>query len=281
MTMEITHLTRDDIENALRLSKQAGWNQCRADWRRLVDLYPDQCFAGVVNGELVATSTLATYGGAVGWVGMILVDENHRRQGYGTQLLDRALMEAEKRNTDVVGLDATTAGKPLYRDREFKTVGEINRWSGIIHPPQEARAVTAEASEDNETLYEFDAAVCGIDRSALLRHLLSSSDVTGLIRESSEVVRGYAIVRPGRTHWQIGPVVSMDRETAAELFAAAADHVGDDSVLVDAVADDATTALFQKFGLTVQRSLSRMIRHDERDILNAPHVIATAGFEWG
>ena len=279
--MDIRQLRHEDIEDAMRLAEAAGWNQCRADWKRLVDLHSERCFAGIVDDELVATSTLATYGDVVGWVGMMLVDEDHRRRGYGTRLLDRALAAAEQRDIDVVGLDATTAGKPLYQDRDFETVDEIDRWSGTIHGSQEAAAVTTGAAVNDEAICRFDAAVCGVDRSDLLRHLLSSSNVTGLLHERTEGVRGYAIVRPGRTHWQIGPVVAADHETATSLLAATADHVGDDPVFVDAVADDATATLLREAGLMVERSLSRMTRHGARDPLNSHRVVATAGFEWG
>lgn len=62
--MEIRHLTTADVPAALELVKQAGWNQVSADWHRLLDLEPDGCFGGYVDGDLVATTTLCTYDGS-------------------------------------------------------------------------------------------------------------------------------------------------------------------------------------------------------------------------
>lgn len=72
----------DDIDDATCLSTQANWNQTSGDWRRLVALAPDSCYGGWIDDDLVVTATVVTYDGAVGWIGMVLVDENPRRRGY-------------------------------------------------------------------------------------------------------------------------------------------------------------------------------------------------------
>src|SRR5437660_1609204 len=100
----IDPLNEGDIPDAVRLSTQAGWNQIDADWRRLLAVWPGYCFAGRMNGRLVATVTLATYGAAVGWVGMLLVDEEHRGRGYGIAMLDAALAAADAAAVATVGL---------------------------------------------------------------------------------------------------------------------------------------------------------------------------------
>jgi len=99
--MEIDRLTPADIPAALRLSTQAGWNQLEADWRRLIGLWPDGCFAGRVDGHLVATATLATYRPSTAWVGMVLVDESQRGQGYGGAIMDHVIAEADRPHVHV------------------------------------------------------------------------------------------------------------------------------------------------------------------------------------
>src|SRR5687768_10315056 len=97
--LKVDRLSESDIDAALRLSTAAGWNQLGADWRRLIDLWPQFCLAGRVDGALVATATLAVYpqtaaglhASPVGWVGMILVDPAHRRRGYGGAMFDAVL----------------------------------------------------------------------------------------------------------------------------------------------------------------------------------------------
>src|SRR5688572_1129553 len=125
--MQIDLLTSSDLAAALRLSTLAGWNQIEQDWRRLIELYPDSCFAGRVDGQLVATTTLATYGLQTGWVGMVLVDPDHRHRGHATAMMHRVLEHAERRNITTLGLDASDEGRPLYLKLGFRDVAPIHR----------------------------------------------------------------------------------------------------------------------------------------------------------
>src|ERR1700712_5694831 len=82
-----------DLPAALQLSTRAGWGQLEADWRRLLDLWPQLCLAGRLGGGLIATATVAQYE-TNGWIGMILVDETRRGMGVGGAMFDAALQAA-------------------------------------------------------------------------------------------------------------------------------------------------------------------------------------------
>jgi hypothetical protein len=44
-TTTVRLLTAHDIPQALELSSGAGWNQTSEDWRTLIELEPESCFA--------------------------------------------------------------------------------------------------------------------------------------------------------------------------------------------------------------------------------------------
>lgn len=278
--MRIRRLDRDDLDAAFALSTQAGWNQLRPDWRRLLDLYPEGCFGGTVDGDLVATTTVATYDGAVSWIGMVLVDEAHRRQGYGSAIFEHALAETLDADVPVVGLDATDFGRPLYRESGFLDAAPIARWCGELDAVAPPTGVD-ELGPGRADVHDLDRRVCGVDRSELLDALLAETGTAGFVREADGTVRGYAILRPGRDHWQLGPVVADRRADAEQLLGAAAAHLGTDTVLVDAVRTDDTDELLSAAGLEVQRTLSRMYRGSEELALWDDAVWAAAGFELG
>ena len=50
-------LALDDLDDALRLSTVAGWNQRTDDWRMLLRLAPAGAFAAVLDARVVGTST--------------------------------------------------------------------------------------------------------------------------------------------------------------------------------------------------------------------------------
>lgn len=113
-----------------------GWLEPdRGRLPRVLELFPDTCFAGWVDYDLVATSMLATYQDRVGWIGIVLVDENHRRQGYGSAVFERALETGGDADLDVVGLDATDAGRPVYNNYGFKRTSGIDRWRDELVVP--------------------------------------------------------------------------------------------------------------------------------------------------
>lgn len=254
--MEIDRLAATDIDDAWRLSRQAGWNQTRDDWRRLLELFPEGCFAGRIDGELIATSAIAVYDGTVGWIGMVLVEAEHRRHGYGSAVFERALAAGHKRDLETIGLDATDAGAAVYETYGFEPVVGIDRWSGTPSRPAEFGCGGVRESNAVEEIGAVDTAHVGVDRRVLLGHLIGSRGTTALVRGSGEeTINGYAIIRPGRGRPHVGPLLADSRTDAAALLSA--------------------------FGFEVQRRLRRMTHDDPRPALTNDGIFAAAGFEWG
>ncbi|MWG33830.1 GNAT family N-acetyltransferase [Halomarina oriensis] len=274
--MDIRLLTDADVDGALRLSTQANWNQTATDWRRLIALAPDACYGGWVDGDLVATATVVSYAGAVGWVGMVLVDEAHRRRGYGSAMFERALDDALDDGLRV-GLDATADGRTVYRQYGFENVAPIVRWSGAVEPTAETGDV--EPVDDSDRIAAFDRRACGTDRRDLLARLLAEEGAVGLVRGQGSELNGYAVLRPGRERAQLGPLVATDRETCAALLSAAASRFG--ALIVDSLADGAMDGTFRGHGLRPERDLTRMVHGNPAEVLMGETVVAAAGFELG
>lgn len=278
MSLQTSHLRSEDLLEAHELSTAVGWNQTREDWRRLRDLFPQSCFCGHVDGELVATSTLATYGNQLGWVGMVLVDPDHRRKGYGSTMFKEALDCGLAANLDIVGLDATDAGREVYDAYGFERVGGIDRLRGAIQPPD---VDTSSASVTNiDAVVAFDSGRSGTNREHLFKHLYDAKTVTCLRVPAAGELRGFAAVRPGRTCPQVGPIVVSDGNALEDLLAAVGAHV-EGEVVVDALDRDQFRGLLKGAGLSVSRSLHRMTHEGATPALDGPGVVAATGFEWG
>src|SRR6185503_15490799 len=127
--INIRLLFESDIPAAMRLKEAAGWNQTEADWRRLLSLEPNGCFAAVNDGRLVGTTTTTTYGNELAWIGMVLVDPQERRQGVATRLMKVAI-DYLKDRVATVKLDATALGRPVYERFGFRVECGLERWSG-------------------------------------------------------------------------------------------------------------------------------------------------------
>jgi len=278
MSLRTGHLTPEDLLEAYELSTIIGWNQTCEDWHRLLDLFPENCFSGHVDGELVTTSTLATYGNRLGWIGMVLVDPDHRRQGYGSTMFERALDRGLMSDLDVIGLDATDAGREVYDAYGFERVEGIDRLKGTIRPPD--TDVSAGSVSNVDAAIKFDVDQSGTNRERLFEYLFEAKTVDCLRVPADGEICGFAAVRPGRTCPQVGPIVVSDVDALEHLLAALGDHV-DGEIIVDALDRDQFRAPLERAGLSVSRSLHRMTQQGATPALDGPGVVAATGFEWG
>ena len=108
--MESTeHPLKDQhLAGCLALSRSANWNQNEADWRVMLAIGRGWGIT-LGDGALAASTIVLPYGGSFAWISMVLVLPEHRRKGYATQLLQRALQENARLGVTSI-LDATPAG---------------------------------------------------------------------------------------------------------------------------------------------------------------------------
>lgn len=276
--MELDTLALDEAPAGKRLSDAAGWNLHLDDWRRMI-AYPDsQVFSGRVDGDVVATTSLVWYDD-ICWVGLVLVDPDHQRRGYGSRIMERAMERATDRS-DRIGLDATDQGRTIYLDMGFVDVGPVDRWSGTVEggaPPLDVRPLRPDRLDD---VVAFDRGVSGANRRDLLAmHIVADRSRGFLVADGN--VRGYAMTFPGREAWQFGPVVATDEEVLRSLLAAAGEALGSTPVVVDAVRRRDRSAIFEEYGLGVARSLTRMTYRRSRELLRDDSIHAAAGLQWG
>src|SRR5437764_815875 len=121
-------MKREDIPAGMRLKDLAGWNQTAHDWERFLASNPEGCFVAEAGGRVIGTSTSIIYEERLAWVGMVLVDQDFRRQVIGLRLLDAALEFLDARAVPTVKLDATPEGRPIYERRGFAAEYAMERW---------------------------------------------------------------------------------------------------------------------------------------------------------
>lgn len=261
----IRRLTAADLPAALALSDAAGWNQTEEDWRRLLRLAPDGCWAVEAGGEVVSSLTAVVYEGTVAWIGMVLTAPAHRGQGYARRLLEHALDDMDRRGVGCVQLDATDMGRPLYAQYGFRDEYAVERWA------RPAGAVSAEPGELVRASAPWPDAF-GADRGWLL------SDLAG---ESAAVENGFAMWRNGRRAAYFGPCVVDSREQAERLLTGFLARYGSQESVWDLAPRHPEAAeLARAYGFGLRRRLCRM-RRGAGPCTWSARVWALAGFEWG
>lgn len=281
MAFVVDALTPADLEGALRLSTQAGWNQVPSDWRRVLDLSPTGCLAGRLDGALVATATVASAGPGVQWIGLVLVDEALRGRGYGGTMLSRVLEIARARASGVIGLDASDLGRPVYLKQGFADVCPIDRWEGRLRPPGDPGDAFPATRAEFDAIADFDRAACGTDRRELLLHLLNDPAVFGAVAVERNGIAGYAFLAPGRTHAHLGPIVAAGDQETLNLLARLAPLAEGKPIFVDSIRTPVNSALLERCGLRVVRRLTRMTLGGATPVLMGDRVRAAVSFTWG
>lgn len=272
---------KKDIDEVFRLSTQVEWNQTESDWLRLLELNPKTCFLYRFEGKTVGTSTLATYGLQLAWIGMIIVDSDFRGKGIGKYILETTIREARHKGYEIIGLDATDQGRRLYRNYGFHDVQPIDRWVGkLAVSGQDSRGHPLDDHHLQEVI-SLDRQWSGCDRSKLLRHLFQEESIQGLGVTRNNNLCGFTFLRPGLNFRHIGPLLSETQDDFTALLNAAAVSLQGESVLVDALRRNETSKLLEQHNLNVQRQLMRMTFKKPQAVLSDPRLRVAVSFEWG
>ena len=276
---EIRSLFESDIPAAMRLKEAAGWNQTETDWRRLLSLEPNGCFAAVRDGRLVGTTT-TTIHGELAWIGMVLVDPEHRRQGIAAQLMNVAL-DYLSGKVATIKLDATALGQPVYEKFGFEVESQVERWTGTSSNSSDSEAQAAMDHDAVRDLLNLDRLAFNADRLKLIERLIADSYVAPvLIRAADGALSGYALARSGTRKTYVGPVIANDPQIIEKLLDRMLSQLPGRDVYID-INKECTpdTRVLSDRGFVKERDLIRMIKGPGKK--TSPLVVAIAGPEVG
>ena len=259
--VSIREMVEGDLADGTRLTGLAGWNQTERDWRVFLRVNPEGCLVAVRGGRVVGTIAAFRYGLQTGWISMVLVDPEHRRQGIGT-LLMRAALDHLK-GCAAVRLDATPAGKGLYDGLGFRDEWGLARLGSVRVPAQGTPRgdLRPLGPADLDAAAALDEAAFGAPRRAVLQSLREAAPQLAwqIVREKR--CAGFCLGRAGARAYQVGPVMAQAAADAVALAGAALRTLEGRPVVMD-VPD--AQAEFREWlrglGFEVQRPFTRMRR---------------------
>lgn len=278
--IEIRLLFESDIPSAMGLKEAAGWNQTEADWRRLLRLEPKGCFGAIKDARLVGTTTTAIHG-ELAWIGMVLVEPQHRRQGIAAKLMNAAL-DYLKDKVETIKLDATALGQPVYEKFGFRAESVVERWSGTASARRETQSPALMDGDIVRDVLNMDRVAFNADRARLIRALIDEACVSPvLMRAADGALSGYALARSGTSKTYVGPVVANDPQVAEILMDRTLTALAGRDVYVDLNKECSVDAsVLPDRGFVKERDLIRMVKGRE-STKTSPLVVAIAGPEVG
>lgn len=250
----IRNMSIADVPAALRLCRVAGWNQLPEDWSRLIEYQPDGCFVAEVAGELVGTVTTTSYKTNLAWIGMMLVDEAHRRRGIATSLMKASLDYLRECSVACIKLDATPLGQPVYERLGFRAECSFHRWERVFDQELVTGELAVNCNKDELTQdhWQMDQLAFGANRREWLTRLCQ----VGVVITSDA---GFGLLRPGYLADYLGPVIADSPQDAHELVSSLLDQPHAKRVFWDLPhLDPEMIALPQSLGFHPVRDLTRM-----------------------
>jgi GNAT superfamily N-acetyltransferase len=272
-----------DIPAAQRLVIEAGWNQSGADWETFVTL--GQVFTVREGGGIDATAATLPYAGGFGWISMVLVTKARQRQGLATALLARCIADLRSRGLVSV-LDATPAGREVYRRLGFVVGWAISRWhraaSTTLAPTPASSRIRPILPHDLPAIIALDADAFGCARPQLLDRLHARSiGFACMATDASGRPSAFLLGRDGRNATQLGPLVAQDEETAIALI----DHAlprNPGPLMIDALDRHSLVArALETRGFAIQRPFTRMTLDRATPFGDDRLMMAIAGPELG
>ncbi|MCC5905966.1 MAG: GNAT family N-acetyltransferase [Balneolaceae bacterium] len=256
-------LKTEDIPFAMKLKRQAGWNQLEEDWEFLINAGGKANLLATYNDKKAGTATTINYQKRFSWIGMVLVEPDYRGNGIGRALLSRSIEHAATMGT--VRLDATPQGKKLYDTMGFKTESELARFEcsevpdKLPGPNSDCRLIT---KNDLKNLLVKDAQIFGANREPVLNYFYKNSPDYAFVALNNEgEISGYCFGRSGSEFEQIGPIVAETVESAEDVLLSSMENCKGKKVITDAFTKNQKWIDFlEKAGFSVQRPFFRMFR---------------------
>jgi GNAT superfamily N-acetyltransferase len=284
--MHLRAMTKHDIPAGLRLKDLAGWNQTAGDWNRFLAASPEGCFVAEENGLVRGTATTICYENRFAWIGMVLVDPEHRKRGIGTQLLTKTIEYLDQQKIPTMKLDATPQGQPLYEKLGFVNEYEIERWVLKRSPVADMRTSKSNRAPLTEAQLELisrmDRDVFGADRSFLLRSLREETPQFAISDRGNGLLQGYAFGRCGSFADHMGPWMANGKDSAEKLLEEFLARSSRETLVVDCLkANEAAGELLRAHEFVFSRNLTRMYRGPNAYAGNRASLCAIVGPEFG
>jgi hypothetical protein len=180
-------------------------------------------------------------------------------------------------------LDATPAGREVYRRLGFRDMWPIARWRRVAVIDFATGATNVRPLEDRDSadVVALDTATFGCNRAQLLERLRERSREFACAAETDGQVRGFLLGRNGRAATHFGPVIANDEHTAAVLVDFAGRRVRSPVMLDVPDQHGVFSHWLETHGFVRERSLMRMIFSSDHAFGDPRYMMAIAGPELG
>ncbi len=217
----VKNMSSVDVGFAVRITDEVKWNLDEADFRFMMEIEPRGCFVLYYDSKRVGIATAVCFG-RIGWLGNVIVDENHREKGGGSLLVNRAIKFLMDSGAEAVGLYAYVDTIAFYKRLEFGYDSEFVVLEGLGFSSEIESNISKVQRQHIQQIIDFDSYFLGMSRDKLLEHVLLDSSNTSHFCIEREEISGYAASKVFEETAELGPLVCKkgQNKIAADLVRA-------------------------------------------------------------
>lgn len=215
---QIRPLASAEIQTAADWAAREGWNPGHQDAACFASVDSQGFWGGFLDGQMIACISVVNYGSSFAFLGFYIVAPEHRGQGYGYALWQKALEHSEGR---VVGLDGVADQQDNYRRSGFELAYRNIRFGGVPSggvagaADFEIQVLTAPTAE----MEALDARVFPAPRRAFWQQWLGAEGHHSFAAYRDGGLAGFATLRPCGNGYKIGPLVALSCPAAQAVLA--------------------------------------------------------------
>jgi ribosomal protein S18 acetylase RimI-like enzyme len=255
--MDIRAMTQAELETVLDWAAAEGWNPGWQDAASFHAADPGGFLLGTLDGEPVGSIFAVQYGTGFGFIGGYIVRPEWRGQGHGMALWRAGMARLAGRN---VGLDGVPAQQANYARSGFHLTHRNVRFAGQGSGLPADDRVLPVGLQDIDDVVAYDRDFFPDNRAQFMRHWLTQDGSIALgVRDGGALV-GYAVLRPCRNGFKIGPLCAQTPDVAEELMQALRGRVpAGEPIFLDVPEPNAAAlALAQRHGMRACFETARM-----------------------
>ncbi len=258
-------MERSELDLALDWAATEGWNPGIHDANAFWAADPDGFVVAERGGQVVGVASIVSYDARFGFVGLLIVRPDARKQGIGRALWNDALLSLRARllpGNTLLGLDSVAAMRPFYEKSGFVFHTRHVRFEGRGVKGSPLSGVAPAARVPFAAILALDNEHFPAPRPRFLTQWLRLPDSAAFAatpRGTMGKLGGYAVVRKCRKGFKIGPLFAKDDASAETLFTACSAHAADQPLFLDVPENNAPAlALAARHQMKEVSSCSRM-----------------------
>lgn len=223
--MDIQGMDQDELGMVLDWAAAEGWNPGLHDADSLYAADPGGYLLARVDGAPAASIFAVRYGERFGFIGGYIALPAYRGQGIGMAVWRAGMARLAGR---IVGLDGVPAQQSNYTKsgfvlahRNVRFAGEGRGMQGASGGPATHGAhggIVPLASISADQVVRYDQPFFAGDRSAFVRCWITQAGSLALAVAAAGRLAGYAVLRPCRTGYKVGPLFADTPAQAHALF---------------------------------------------------------------